>query len=111
MNRQKLVPPSKAGYNFNGALDIGARWNRPEYYALWGMIQPGDEDLEKGRYDWKQSDYVYNSAPEGIEIFANIGGARKRMKRGTPPRPRTPPLNPPIMKEISDVCQGPGGAV
>ena len=99
MNRQKLVPPSQAGYDFTAAKEIGVRWNRPEYYALWGLIQPGDEELEKGRYDWKQSDYVYNSAPKEIEIFANIGAARKRMKRGAPPNPRTHTFKSPYYEE------------
>ena len=88
-NVDRLVPPSKMGYIYNHALDIGVRWNRPEFYALWNIIQKTDADIRKGVFNWKENDYVYGSVPKDIGIVGNIGGIEMRTVRGKDPSPRT----------------------
>ncbi len=83
-----LIPPSELLYDYTSALDIGVKWNRPDYYALWNLIQKTDEDLGKNIYNWKENDCVYGSVPPGISIMANIGGIQKRTVRGSEPNPR-----------------------
>ena len=89
VNRNKLVPPSEIGFNYKNSLDIGLRWNRPEFYFLWSIIQRTDSDVKKGVFDWKENDYVYGNVPENIGIVANIAGIESRTLRGEMPFPRT----------------------
>lgn len=88
-NVDRLLPPSKLGYVYNHALDIGVRWNRPEFYALWNIIQKTDADIKKGVFNWKENDYVYGSVPKDIGIVGNIAGIEMRTVRGRDPFPRT----------------------
>ena len=69
-----LLPPSKMGYTYKNAQDIGVRWNRPEFYALWGIIQKTDVEIREGIFDWKENDYVFGTVPKDIGIVGNIGG-------------------------------------
>ena len=89
VNRNKLVPPSEIGFNYKNSLDIGLRWNRPEFYFLWSIIQRTDSDVKEGVFDWKENDYVYGNVPENIGIVANISGIESRVIRGDMPFPRT----------------------
>ncbi len=88
-NENNLVPPSKMGYTFHNALDIGVRWTRPEFYANWGVIQKTDRDLKEGIFDWTEYDYVYGKTPWEIGIVGNIGGFEFRTVKGKDPFPRT----------------------
>ncbi len=83
------LPPSKMGYTFSNALDIGAQWTRPEFYANWSFIQKTDKDLKEGLFDWKENDYVFGTTPKEIGIVGNIGGLEPRMVEGAKPFPRT----------------------
>lgn len=83
----KLPPPSYFDYSYADAINIGVGWNRPDYYALWDLIQK-DNDLESGFFDWKELDYVYSSVHSGIKIMGNIDGLAKRMNRGSGRNPR-----------------------
>ena len=83
------LPPSKMGYTFTCALDIGAQWTRPEFYANWSFIQKTDKDLKEGLYDWKENDYVFGTTPKEIGIVGNIGGLEPRMMQGDKSFPRT----------------------
>jgi hypothetical protein len=88
-NENNLVLPSKMGYTFHNALDIGVRWTRPEFYANWGVIQKTDRDLKEGIFDWAEYDYVYGKTPKEIGIVGNIGGFEFRTVKGKDPFPRT----------------------
>ena len=84
-----LLPPSKMGYTYKNAQDIGVRWNRPEFYALWGIIQKTDVEIREGIFDWKENDYVFGTVPKDIGIVGNIGGIESRTIKGKDPFPRT----------------------
>lgn len=85
----RLLPPSRIGYTYKNAHDIGVRWTRPEFYALWGIIQKTDADIQKGIFDWKENDYVFGTVPKDIGIVGNIGGIESKTIKGKDPFPRT----------------------
>lgn len=85
----RLVPPSQMGYIYSHAHDIGVRWNRPEFYALWSFVQKTDAEIKEGIFDWKENDYVFGSTPKDIGIVGNIGGIESRTVKGKDPFPRT----------------------
>jgi hypothetical protein len=90
-DRTPFTPPSKIGYDYNSAQDIGIKWNRPELYALWDLIQKTDDDIEKGIFYWQDTDYVYGTLPKGMHTFANIDGIGlgDRAVKGKEPFPKT----------------------
>ena len=81
--------PQKLGFDYSNSLDIGVKWNRPEIYAVWDIIQKTDKDIEKNIYDWEITDYIYGNVPKGINIVANIDVTENRMVRGEMPFPKT----------------------
>lgn len=80
--------PSGQGFNYETALDLGVKWNRPGFYALWDIIQKTDEDIENGNFNWTENDYVYNGIPESISTMGNIAGFGNRVKSGEESYPR-----------------------
>ncbi|WP_027184591.1 hypothetical protein [Desulfovibrio inopinatus] len=76
-SKGQRVPPSREGHKYEEALDLGVGWDRPAFYVLWGKVQ-NQGMLSKGTFDFKENDYVYQSVPQELNIFANIGGLRGR---------------------------------
>ena len=89
VDRHRLREPSEMGYDYSHPIDMGVVWNRPEYYALWDKIQKNDEDISEGKFDWKETDYVYGSVPKGMRIMGNIGGIARRTNKEENPKRRT----------------------
>ena len=81
--------PQEIGFDYKYSLDIGVKWNRPEVYAVWDIIQKTDKDIEKSIYDWKITDYIYGNVPRGINIMANIDVTENRILSGEMPFPKT----------------------
>ncbi len=77
-SRGQHIAPSREGHKFDDALDLGVEWNRPAFYILWGKVQT-QSMVDNGTYDFKENDYVYQSVPSPLRIFANIGGLRGRV--------------------------------
>jgi len=89
IDRGRLIPPSKMGYSYKHALDLGVRWTRPEYYALWHIIQKSNAELKEDILDWKENDYVFGSVPKDLGIVGNIGGTESRTMKGKAPFSKT----------------------
>ena len=89
INWVRLTRPQDVGFDYKETLALGIKWNRPEVYAVWDMIQKAEKEVEKGIYDFKITDYVFGNVPKGINIVANIDVTEDRLVRGEMPFPKT----------------------
>ncbi|MEK7233303.1 MAG: hypothetical protein AAB268_05780 [Elusimicrobiota bacterium] len=71
---------------FGPAREIGIRWHRG-LYAYWILVQPTQEDIDRGVFHWEQNDREWGAVPESMAIFANIGLPERSQARD-PGNPR-----------------------
>ena len=79
------VPGPKDPYGH--AKEIGVRWHRAGMYAYWILVQPTQEDIDKGVFHWEQNDREWGLVPESMAIFGNIGLPERRESK-EPGKPR-----------------------
>lgn len=76
---------SGKGGPFAAAREIGVRWHRG-LYAYWVLVQPAQEDIDKGVFHWERNDREWGAVPEGMAIFANLGLPERTGEKGDPRR-------------------------
>jgi len=77
--------PKVFGFDYKESLNIGVRWNRPEVYALWEIVQKSDAEIEESVYNWEVTDYVYGTVPKDMNLLTNIDVTENRLVREKDP--------------------------
>jgi len=52
--------------------DIGVKWVRPGADIYWRLVQPTNENIQNGLFNWKPYDDIHGRVPPGVNILGTI---------------------------------------